>query len=164
MKSTATLTNYRQSPRKVRVVGELVKGKTVSNALISLDLLPKRASLPIRKLILSALANAKGQGESELEGLIVKNITIDKGVVLHRWLPKARGRATPLRKKCSHVTVTLVSRDEIGKKNKKVSEAKHVVAEKKPRPQKEELSEEKKTVAKKTTTKKASTAKSKSTK
>ncbi len=114
MKAIATLTNYRQSPRKVRVVGDLVKGKRVPLALVTLDLMPKRASLPIKKLILSAVSNAKGQFSVDMQDLIVKNITIDKGVVLHRWLPKARGRATPLRKKCSHVTVTLVTPDEIG--------------------------------------------------
>ncbi|MCI0542578.1 50S ribosomal protein L22 [bacterium] len=103
----ATLKNYRQSPRKVRRVAGLVRGKDVEKALLELNFLAKRASTPLAKLIESAVANAKerfGTGRGDLR---VENITVDKGMVMKRSMPRARGRATPIRKKASHVTVVL---------------------------------------------------------
>lgn len=102
----ATLKNYRQSPRKVRLVTDLVKGKTLTEALTILKFNIKRASDPIAKLIASAAANAEKQGES-LDSVVVKNITVNQGVTMHRSMPRAFGRATPIRKRSSHVTVTL---------------------------------------------------------
>ncbi len=102
----ATLSNYRQAPRKTRLVTELVKGKTVADALIALKFLNKRAAAPIAKLIASAIANAEKQGE-DARGLIVKNITVDKGIVAKRMFPRAFGRAATIRHRMSHVTVTL---------------------------------------------------------
>lgn len=102
----ATLKNYRQSPRKVRLVTELVKGKSLAEALTTLQFTIKRASDPIYKLIRSAAANAEKQGEN-LDALFIKNITVDEGVTMHRYMPRAQGRATPIRKRSSHVTVTL---------------------------------------------------------
>lgn len=78
----AFLKNYRQSPRKVRLVTDLVKGKTVKQALVELSFLPKRASLPIKKLIESAAANAKSTNKANVEDLVISNITVDKGIVL----------------------------------------------------------------------------------
>lgn len=102
----ATLKNYRQSPRKVRLVANLVKGKPVATALTELAFRAKRAAHPIAKLISSALANAESQGK-KVDALCIENITVNKGTVLKRWLPRARGRATPLHKHSSHVTVVL---------------------------------------------------------
>lgn len=102
----ATLKNYRQSPRKVRLVTDLVKGKSVADALTALQFKVKRAADPLHKLIRSAAANAEKQGEV-LENLIVKNVTVDEGVTIKRFMPRAFGRATPLRKRSSHITVTL---------------------------------------------------------
>ncbi len=103
----ATLRNYRQSPRKVRRVAGLVQGKSVPRALLELQFAAKRSASPLAKLIESAAANAKerfGTGQGDLR---VANITVDKGMVMKRSMPRARGRATPIRKKASHVTVTL---------------------------------------------------------
>lgn len=102
----ATLKNYRQSPRKVRLVTDLVKGKTLAEALTILKFNIKRASDPIAKLIASAAANAEKQGQN-LDSVVVKNITVNQGVTMHRSMPRAFGRATPIRKRSSHVTVTL---------------------------------------------------------
>jgi len=102
----ATLKNYRQSPRKVRLVADLIKGKSVRDALQELSFRAKRAALPIHKLISSAVSNARNQGVNE-DALVIENITVDKGTVLKRWMPKARGRATQFHKHSSHVTVIL---------------------------------------------------------
>lgn len=102
----AELTSYNQSPRKVRLVTELVKGKTVKDALDALSFLPKRASLPIAKLIQSAVANAKQQGEDEA-ALRVQNITVNSAGMLVKYMPRAMGRAAPVRRRKSRVLVTL---------------------------------------------------------
>jgi large subunit ribosomal protein L22 len=102
----AELTSYNQSPRKVRLVTDLVKGKSVKDAINALSFLPKRASLPIAKLILSAAANAKNQGEDEAT-LRVENIRVDSAGMLVKYMPRAMGRAAPVRRRKSRVLVTL---------------------------------------------------------
>ncbi len=102
----AELTSYNQSPRKVRLVTDLVKGKKVSEALAILSFLPKRASQPISKLIASAAANAVNKGEN-LETLRIKNITVDSAGMLVRLMPRAMGRGAPIRRRKSSVVVTL---------------------------------------------------------
>lgn len=102
----ATLKNYRQSPRKVRVVADLVRGKRVEDALITLTFTTKRATDPLGKLLASAIANAKNLS-IPIENLIVKEISVNGGAILYRRLPKSRGIATPIRKRTSHVTITL---------------------------------------------------------
>ena len=107
----SSLKNYRQSPRKVRLVADLIKGKTVSQALSHLDLLPKRASLPIKKLILSAVANAKENHKVDSDKLIVKDVRIDKGIVLKRIMPRAHGRAFGIKKRTSHIHIVLAEKE-----------------------------------------------------
>ncbi len=102
----AELKTYNQSPRKVRLVTDMVKGKKVSEALIALSFLPKRASLPIKKLIESAVANAKTQGE-EASTLRIKDLRVDSAGMLVRFMPRAMGRAAPIRKRRSRVIVEL---------------------------------------------------------
>ena len=102
----AELKNYNQSPRKVRLVADLMKGKTIDAALEQLSFLPKRAALPIKKLIESAVANAKAKGE-DVAKLRVKSITVDSDGMMVRYMPRAMGRATPIRRKKSRVLVTL---------------------------------------------------------
>ena len=99
----ATLKNHNQAPRKVRLVTDLVKGKSVSKALALLPFVKKKGAAEIKKLIDSAVANSGAKPEE----LYIENIVADKGMTLKRWLPRARGRATPLRKEKSHITVTL---------------------------------------------------------
>ena len=106
--STAQLNNYRQSPRKVRVVADLVRGKKAADALITLEFADKRGSLPIRKLIASAIANAKAQS-IDADTLMVKNIEVNAGKILYRRLPAAYGSPHPMRKRTSRIFVTLMS-------------------------------------------------------
>lgn len=113
----AFLKNYRQSPRKVALVAELMKGKRVAHAFLILDNLPKRASLPLKKLLSSALANAKQLGANE-ENLFVQNVTVDKGIVLKRIMPRARGSASRINKRTSHVALTLSEKSVVEKKSK----------------------------------------------
>lgn len=102
----AVLKNYRQSPRKVRLIADLVRGKKATEALTILKFVDKRASGPFSKVILSAIANAKGQGKTE-EKLFIKSVAVDKGTVLKRSMPRARGSASPINKRNSHISVEL---------------------------------------------------------
>lgn len=112
----ASLSNYRYTPRKTRLVTELVKGKSVTEALTALKFLNKRGAAPIAKLIASAAANAEKQGEDARQ-LYIQNITVNKGLVLKRVMPRAMGRSAPIRHRLSHVTVMLGK--GTGKKSKK---------------------------------------------
>ncbi|MBX4195937.1 50S ribosomal protein L22 [Candidatus Parcubacteria bacterium] len=101
----ASLNNYRQSPRKVRVVADLIRGKSVEEALDILTYVPKRAGLPLRKLLSSAHANA---GKSP--NLIVKKVSVDGGAILYRRRPRSRGMANPIRKRTSHIDIILAEK------------------------------------------------------
>jgi large subunit ribosomal protein L22 len=102
----ASLSTYNQSPRKVRLVTDMVKGKKVSEAVNALAFLPKRASLPIKKLIESAAATAKGRGE-DLEVLRIADIRVDSAGMFTRIMPRAMGRGAPIRKRRSRITLRL---------------------------------------------------------
>lgn len=120
----AFLKNYRQSPRKVRLVGDAVKGKRVADAMVYLSFLPKRAAEPISKLVASAVANAKQAGE-DTSDLIISELRIDKGIVLKRMMPRARGSAFRINKRSSHVTLTLAQKNPANaKKSVAIAEAK----------------------------------------
>ena len=107
--ATAQLSNYRQSPRKVGLVADLVRGKRVDAALAALEVLPKRASGPLAKLIRSAASNAKSQGLDD-RALVISKITVGKGTVLKRRSPRARGSSALIRKKSSHIKIELSER------------------------------------------------------
>lgn len=102
----AFLKNYRQSPRKVRLIADLVRGKSLPKALETLKFVNKRAAGPFAKLIESAAANAKSQGV-DVKTLFVKSVAVDKGTVLKRFMPRARGSAARINKRNSHLTVEL---------------------------------------------------------
>lgn len=102
----AFLKNYRQSPRKVRLVAGLIRGKGVSGAIAELDFLAKRAGTPMKKLLMSAVANAKGMGKNT-EALVIKELRVDKGVTLKRMMPAAMGTGHRINKRTSHITLTL---------------------------------------------------------
>jgi len=106
----AFLKNYRQSPRKVRLVTDLIKGKRVSEAFTQLQNLPKRASLPVEKLLASAVANAKAAGMN-IEDLYVENVTVNEGLVMKRSMPRARGSASRINKRTSHIMLTLIEKN-----------------------------------------------------
>lgn len=133
----AILKNYRQSPRKVRLVADLIKGKTVVAAKTELGALPKRAAFPIETLLDSAVANAKANnGITNIDNLVVSNVTVNKGLVMKRFMPRARGSASRINKRTSHVTLTLIEKlvekkaKPAVKAKKTVAKAKKVVAEK----------------------------------
>lgn len=104
-------------PRKVRLVVDLVRGKKVLRALDVLSLLNKKASGPIKKLLESAIANAKHNFSLAADDLKIEKITVDGGPMLKRWMPKAHGRATPVRERTSHIKLVL---SVVEKKEKKV--------------------------------------------
>jgi large subunit ribosomal protein L22 len=115
----AFLKNYRQSPRKVRLVAGLIKGKSVAQAVAELDFLAKRAGLPIKKLLLSAVANAKQKGV-EMENLFIKELRVDKGIVMKRMMPAAMGSGHKINKRTSHLSLLLAEKVvEVKKSNKK---------------------------------------------
>lgn len=105
----AFLKNYRQSPRKVRLVTDLIRGKSVNQAVILLSYVKKRGGMPIKKLVESAASNAR-KTVTERNNLIVKSIRVDEGFTFKRFQPRARGRSSPIRKRTSNVTVELVER------------------------------------------------------
>jgi large subunit ribosomal protein L22 len=102
----AFLKNYRQSPRKVRLVAGLIRGKKVNGAIAELDFLAKRAGTPMKKLLASAVANAKYSG-IDIENLFIKELRVEKGVTLKRMMPAAMGSGHRINKRTSHITLTL---------------------------------------------------------
>jgi len=119
---TATLMNYRQAPRKVRLLADIVRGKEVNEAISTLRFTAKRGSLPMIKLIESAWANVKNEGATAKDNFRISKITVDQGIVLKRSRPRARGRAFPIMKRTSHVTVVL-EKFEAVKKEKAAKKA-----------------------------------------
>ena len=107
LKMKAKLKNYRQSPRKVRLVADLVKGKKVDEAKVLLDFTTKRASKTLKKMIDSAIANASENNSVAANDLYVKNVVVNEGYTLKRIRPRAMGRAFRIRKRTSHIDVIL---------------------------------------------------------
>jgi len=98
------------SPRKVRLVIDLVRGKRVDESLNILQFTPKRAAHIVRKLIKSAIANAEQKPDVDIDNLYIKYIYADEGPTLKRYRARALGRAVRIRRRTSHITVVL---DEI---------------------------------------------------
>lgn len=111
----------RISPRKMRLVAGLVRGQKIQEALNQLSVANKSAATPIKKVIDSAVANATHNFQLAADNLFIKEIRVDGGPVLKRWLPRAHGRATPLRKRMSHVSVILGEIKDSGLKEGKKS-------------------------------------------
>lgn len=95
------------SPRKARLLADLIKSLPVGEALLQLDFATKKAALPIKKLLNSAVANASHNFQIEADRLFVKNIRVDGGAVFKRFEPRAQGRAFPVRKRTSHISLVL---------------------------------------------------------
>ncbi len=105
--SKASLKNSRVAPRKARIIADLVRGKNVERALAELKFLNKRHAEKIAKLISSAAANANSDTPAERKKLFVESIEVNSGKTMKRYRPASRGRAAPMRKKMSHIKVTL---------------------------------------------------------
>ncbi|MEK7647054.1 MAG: 50S ribosomal protein L22 [Patescibacteria group bacterium] len=113
MEITAKLKHLRIAPRKVRKIADLIRGKNVKVSLVQLGFMAQRSVAPLKKLLQSAMANARNnfsiKDDSEL---FVKEIRVDEGPVLKRFMPRAFGRATTLRKRTSHISLILEDRPE----------------------------------------------------
>lgn len=124
MQAKAQLRHIRIAPRKIRLLIDLIRGMRVEDAVVQLELSKKQASRPILKLLNSAVANAVHNFDMLPETLVIKTAFVDGGPILYRWQPRAMGRATPLRKRSSHVTLVLEGeapeKKEKKKKEKKV--------------------------------------------
>lgn len=103
----AYLKGVRVAPRKARLVVDLIRGKHVQEALDILKFTNKRAAPMLAKMISSAIANATSAATVDVDTLIVAEAFVDEGPTLKRFLPRAQGRATPIRKRTSHITVKL---------------------------------------------------------
>lgn len=121
MPVTAKLRYLRIAPRKARLVADLIRGKSVKEARAVLGFVAKRAATLFLKLLDSAVANAKNNFQVEETNLYISRITVDEGPKYKRWMPRARGQASPIQKKTSHVTLIL---DTVGKKPKKAKSIK----------------------------------------
>lgn len=95
------------TPRKVRLLAHLIKGMKAVDAAMQLEFARKHAGRPLLKLLRSAMANATHNHQLDVQTLVVTNVIVDSGATLHRWMPRAMGRATPIRKRSSKITLTL---------------------------------------------------------
>lgn len=107
--SKASLNNFRVSPRKARLVVDLIRGRGVGQALDILRNCDKKTAPVLKKLLLSALANAANSGVDP-DGLFVKKAWVSEGTTLKRMMPRAQGRATPIRKRSSRINLELDER------------------------------------------------------
>jgi len=107
MEASAKLKFARLSPQKTRLVVDMVRGKAVQEALNILKFSPQRPADIVAKLVRSAVANAEQKGVSDVDRLFVKAVFVDQGPTLKRFMPRAQGRATRIRKPTSHITVVL---------------------------------------------------------
>ena len=110
MEITARLNNLRIAPRKVRLVVGLVRGHSLNSALAELEFLTKRAARPINKLLRAAAADAEHNFKLAKDDLFIKRIIVNSAVTMKRATPRAFGQSAPIRKRGSHVIVTLESR------------------------------------------------------
>ena len=145
MEAVAKLNNYPTSPRKMRLLADLIRGMKVDKALAVLDHNPKHPAVPLRKLVLSAISNWKSKNEGQDEtALLVKTIMVDGARVIKRMRPAPQGRGYRVRKRSNHVTLIV---DIAGGTAKavKAQKVEAVVAEEQPAVEKKETT--KKTAA-----------------
>ena len=106
MEAVAKLNNYPTSPRKMRLLVDMIRGMQVEKALAILEHNPKHPAVPLRKLVISAISNWKAKNEGADENtLIVKTIMVDGARVIKRMRPAPQGRGYRVRKRSNHVTV-----------------------------------------------------------
>jgi large subunit ribosomal protein L22 len=108
---TAILKNHRIAPRKVRLVADMVRGKAVQQAEVILSNAVKKAKNPIGALLASAIANAEHNHKMSKDQLYVKDIFVNQGIVLKRFMPVSRGMAHPIKKRTSHINIVLGVRE-----------------------------------------------------
>lgn len=116
-KALAVAKGVRISPRKVGVVASLVRGRTVADALVILEHVPRRASIDVRKTIQSAAANATNNHNVKADGLQIAEISVTPGPRLKRYRPASHGRALPFQRKTSHIRVVVEGEVRAAKKD-----------------------------------------------
>ena len=160
MEAVAKLRNYPTSPRKMRLIADLIRGMQVEKALAVLEHNAKHPAVPMRKLVLSAISNWKQKNEGGDEGqLIIKTVFVDGARTLKRMRPAPQGRGYRVRKRSNHVTVIVDDANAVKAAKQKQPKAEAVVAdepavETKTRKAAPKKAAPKKAAAKKTTTKK----------
>lgn len=107
MEAKAIAKYIRISPQKVRLVVDLIRGKNIAEAQKILMFTRKYAALPVRKVLTSAVANARQNAHIDENALYVKEVFVDQGPSLKRWRARAQGRAASIKKRMSHITVIL---------------------------------------------------------
>ena len=110
MEARAVSRHLRIAPRKARGVVDLVRGKNVGEALMILDFLPRKGARLVAKTLKSVIGNAESQQRVDVDRLYVRRITVDGGATLKRFMQRAHGRATPIRKRTSHITIVVDER------------------------------------------------------
>ena len=103
----ATAKTVRNTPRKVRLVLDLIRGKSVDEALAILAFTPNQAATAVAKVVKSAAANATNNHQLNEEDLYVKACYADEGITLKRYMPRAKGSASQILKRTSHITVVV---------------------------------------------------------
>src|SRR6185437_12293986 len=110
MEVKASLRYSRMAPRKIRLVADTVRGKNVNEAVKILSFLNKKSAPILKKLLQSAIANAEQKKTLDVDNLFVKHISVDQGPTMKRYMPRAQGRASEIKKKTSHVNLVLEER------------------------------------------------------
>ncbi|GGC99942.1 50S ribosomal protein L22 [Enterococcus wangshanyuanii] len=103
----ATTKTVRVSPRKSRLVIDLVRGKSVADAISILKFTPNKAAGVIEKVLMSAIANAENNFDLDVENLVVSEAFVNEGPTMKRFRPRAKGSASPINKRTSHITVVV---------------------------------------------------------
>lgn len=133
MKVKAKLKNIRISPRKVRISADIVRGCDIEEAIFRLENTTKKSNEPIKKMLLSAVANAENNFNLDRGSLIITDIQVGEGMTMKRWMPRAYGRAASILKRSSHVYITLEGKEgakkKVSKKKAEVKEADEVKTE-----------------------------------
>ncbi len=144
MEIKVKLNNLRTAPLKTRLVADLIRGKKAAEAQSVLSFTVNKSARPVLKLLNSAIASAKHDFHLDETNLFVSQVFVDEGPKLKRWHPMSRGRAYPIIKRTSHITLVLAEKNPVKKENSKgVAEAKI---------EKSETKEVKKTAKKETNT------------
>lgn len=111
MEARAVSRDLRIAPRKLRLVVDMIRGKNVAEAMTILDFTPRKGAKLVGKTLKSVVANAENLQRVDVDRLYVSRVTVDEGVTIKRFLPRAHGRATPIRKRTSHVTIVVDERN-----------------------------------------------------
>ena len=103
----AILRRFRESPRKVRAVADMIRGRSVEDAMSILQLQQRKAARMLSKVLGSAIANATENEKADADKLFVTQVSVDGGPVTKRWMPRSMGRANRINSRTSHVTITV---------------------------------------------------------